>query len=74
MKTKTFDAVAFMRQRREEIDLEDSGLTWAEKRDKTRRIIETDPLYRRLKHRLIQPGIPGSFSSGKEGEQAPIPD
>jgi hypothetical protein len=45
---KSFDAVAWMRKRREEIDMEDKGLTWAEKREKTRRLLENDPLYRRL--------------------------
>ena len=51
-KEKSFDAVAFMRKRREEIDQEDAALSWAEKREKTRRLIEDDPLYRRLKHRV----------------------
>ena len=49
MKKKSFDAVAFMRKRREEIDREDAGLSWAEKREKTRRAIENDPLWHRLK-------------------------
>jgi hypothetical protein len=51
MKTKTFDAVGFMRKRREEIDREDAGLSWAEKREKTRRIVAEDPLWQRLKMR-----------------------
>lgn len=53
MKKKSFDAVAFMRKRREEIDREDAGLSWAEKREKTRRIIENDPLWKRLKNRVV---------------------
>ncbi len=58
-KEKSFDAVAFMRKRREEIDQEDAALSWAEKREKTRRIIENDPLYKRLKHRVVAPsGLP----------------
>ena len=31
---KSFDAVAWMRKRREEIDREDAGLSWKEKREK----------------------------------------
>jgi hypothetical protein len=50
---KSFDAVAWMRKRREEIDIEDKGLTWAEKRDKTRRLLENDSLYRRLCGRFV---------------------
>ncbi|HPO16621.1 MAG TPA: hypothetical protein PLI09_24505 [Candidatus Hydrogenedentes bacterium] len=41
---KTFDAVAWMRRRREEIDLEDQGLTWEDKRQKTHNIVLRDPL------------------------------
>ena len=51
-KENSFDAVAFMRKRREEIDQEDAALSWAEKREKTRRMIEEDPLCKRLKHRM----------------------
>jgi hypothetical protein len=52
---KTFDAVAWMRKRRTEIDEEDKGLSWEEKREKTRRLLEKDPLWLRLRDRLIQP-------------------
>jgi len=52
---KTFDAVAWMRKRRIEIDEEDKELSWDEKREKTRRLIEQDPLWLRLKDRLIEP-------------------
>jgi len=41
---KSFDAVAWMRARREEIDREDKGLTWSERRDKTRKLLRNDPL------------------------------
>jgi hypothetical protein len=44
MKT-SFDAVAWMRARRAKIDEEDQALSWAEKREKTRRLLETDPLW-----------------------------
>ena len=53
---KTFDAVAFMRKRREQIDEEDAGLTWQERTDKTRALLEDDPLWQRLRGRAVQPG------------------
>ena len=52
---KTFDAVDWMRKRRTEIDEEDQGLSWEEKRKKTRYILESDPLWRKLKNRLVEP-------------------
>jgi len=52
---KTFDTVAWMRKRRTEIDEEDKGLSWEEKREKTRRLLEKDPLWLRLRGRLIEP-------------------
>lgn len=60
MKNKTFDAVAWMRTRREKIDEEDQGLSWEEKHIKTRRLIENDPLWHRLKDRVVKPS--GSLS------------
>ena len=54
MKTR-FDAVAWMRARRAKIDEEDQGLSWAEKHEKTRRLLETDPLWRRLRDRCVEP-------------------
>ncbi|MFH0793115.1 MAG: hypothetical protein V2A74_03690 [bacterium] len=54
MKKKSFDAVAFMRKRREEIDVEDQGQSWVEKRKRTRRIIEKDPIWQRLKDRVAR--------------------
>jgi len=41
---KTFDAVQWMRRRREEIDEEDQGLSWEEKRRKTHEIVLRDPI------------------------------
>jgi hypothetical protein len=38
-----------------EIDEEDNGLSWEEKREKTRKLLEKDPLWLRLKGRLIEP-------------------
>ena len=58
---KTFDAVAWMRKRRMEIDEEDQGLSWVEKRKKTRELLERDPLWYRLKNRLV---VPTSISVG----------
>ena len=52
---RTFDAVAWMRKRREEIDKEDHGLSWEEKHEKTRKLLEKDPLWLGLKKRLVQP-------------------
>ncbi len=53
--SKDFDAVAFMRRRREEIELEDEGLSWEERAGKTREILEKDPLWERLRDRLVDP-------------------
>ena len=50
---KDFDAVAFMRQRREEIDEEDAALTWEERSAKTRALLEDDPLWQRLRGRRM---------------------
>jgi hypothetical protein len=45
---KTFDAVAWMRRRRTEIDEEDEGLTWAQKRHKTHEQVLPDPVLAQL--------------------------
>ena len=64
--TKRFDAVAWMRKRREEIDKEDEGLTWEQKARGTVDLLQKDPLWKRLKRRLVappadrRPGAPGS--------------
>jgi hypothetical protein len=56
MRTKTegFDAVAWMRKRREEIDREDAGLSCEERRTKTRSLLRQDPLWRHLKGRVVE--------------------
>ena len=41
---KTFDAVEWMRRRRTEIDAEDRGLSWEDKRRKTHDVVMQDPL------------------------------
>ena len=55
MRNRPFDAVAWMRRRREKIDEEDHGLSWEEKHTKTRRLLENDPLWLRLKDRIVKP-------------------
>jgi hypothetical protein len=71
---KTFDAVDWMRKRRTEIDEEDQGLCWEEKRKKTQRILEGDPLWLKLKNRLVEPtaisvGPPRKYK-GEDSEKA----
>ncbi len=51
---KAFDAVTWMRKRREEIDKEDQGLSWEEKHEKTRKLVEKDPLWLGLRKRLVE--------------------
>jgi len=50
-----FDAVAWMRQRRAQIDKEDEGLTWKDKSEKTHRLLQGDPLWEYLRGRLVEP-------------------
>ncbi len=52
---KSFDAVAWMRKRRAEIDREDAGLSWVERFRKTRKVLEGDPLWERFKGRVCVP-------------------
>ena len=53
--SKRFDAVAWMRKRRAEIDKDDEGLSWEEKARKTVNLLHDDPLWKRLKHRVVTP-------------------
>jgi hypothetical protein len=53
--TKTFDAVQWMRQRRAQIDEEDRGLSWEEKRRRTHQIIMQDPLLASLGGKVVSP-------------------
>ncbi len=53
MTNKHFDAVAFMRKRREEIDREDHGLSWKEKSQRALESLEGDPVWERIKDRLV---------------------
>ncbi len=50
---KDFDTVSWMRQRRAEIDEEDKGLTWEQKARKTTDLLQADPLWTRLKGRMV---------------------
>ncbi len=52
---KKFDAVAWMRKRREEIDKEDNGLSWEEKHEKSQKLLEKDPLWQSLRNCLVEP-------------------
>lgn len=52
---KTFDAVQYMRDRRRQIDEEDDGLTWAEKRHKTHEIVMRDSLLSTLCAHVLPP-------------------
>lgn len=49
---KRFDAVAFQRKRRSEIDRETEGMNWEERDRKIMKGLEKDPLWKRLKHRM----------------------
>jgi hypothetical protein len=61
-----FKAVEWMRRRREEIDREDEGLNWGEKRDKTRRVVENDSLWRSLPVPSHDPSQAPNFAAGEE--------
>ena len=50
---KTFDAVAFMRKRREELSREYEGLSWKEREKRVREALKDDPLWQRLKDRVV---------------------
>ena len=56
---KSFDATAWMRKRREEIDREDAGLTWEERQHKTLEVLKNDPLWQHLKQAKTGLSIPG---------------
>ncbi len=54
---KAFDAVAWMRQRRAELDRENEGLTWSERSRRTLDALDGDPLWERLKTRVAKPPV-----------------
>lgn len=49
---KKFDAVAFQRRRRSEIDRATAGMSWEERDRKIMKSLEKDPLWKRLKSRV----------------------
>jgi len=51
---KPFRAVEWMRDARVRIEAEDAGLSWEEHRKKTLAILEKDPLWAKLKTRVVQ--------------------
>jgi hypothetical protein len=50
-----FHAVEWMRKKRAAVDEEDRGLTWPEKARRTGDLLEQDPLWQRLRGRVVQP-------------------
>jgi hypothetical protein len=52
---KSFDAVAFMRKRREELSQEYSGLSFDEIVRRNHEALKDDPLWLRLKERVVVP-------------------
>ncbi|MEK7476033.1 MAG: hypothetical protein AAB152_10450 [Candidatus Coatesbacteria bacterium] len=62
---KGFDAVEWMRARREAIDREDAGLSWKAKAQRTLDLLKDDPLWERLKHRTAEPARgPSAHTTG----------
>ena len=59
-----FDAVAWMRRRRTQIDEEDEGLTWARKRQKTREEVLRDPVLAQLSTEIVARGKAGPIAGG----------
>lgn len=55
MNEGSFDAVAWMRARRTEIDGEDAGLSWETKHKKMRESLKNNPLWLRLRGRGTSP-------------------
>ncbi len=52
---ENFRAVEWMREKRSLTDEEDRDLTWREKTRRTEKLLEKDPLWQRLKTRVIAP-------------------
>lgn len=65
---KTFESVAWMRNRRINIDEEEQGLSWEEKGQKTRQLLENDPLWLKLKSRIIEPIARAPLAVGETKE------
>ncbi len=52
--TRPFRAVEWMRQVRARIDEDDAGLSWQDKQQKTLTILEKDPLWTKLRIRVVE--------------------
>jgi hypothetical protein len=66
--SEPFDAVAWMRRRRAEIDREDEHTGWQERSLKTLKLLENDPIWQRIRDRMPQPPSPHvSRAAGKKG-------
>ncbi len=65
---KTFDAVAWMRKRRAEIDAETHGLSWEERSRKIQEALQGDPLWERLKGEMVAPPLLPSRVPAKKGD------
>jgi len=70
---KSFDCVEWMRTRRAKIDEEDHSLSWEEKREKTRRLLESDPLWRRLRGQAVLPAAMPPMTAREPGATYRIP-
>ncbi len=65
---KTFDAVAWMRKRRAEIDQETDGLSWQERSRKIEEALKGDPLWERLKDERVAPPLLPSLVPAKKDD------
>ena len=70
---KSFDSVEWMRTRRAKIDEEDRSLSWEEKREKTRRLLENDPLWQQLRGRAVEPAATPPMTTREPGTTYRIP-
>ena len=52
--SESFRAVEWMREARARIEAEDLGLSWEEQQRKTLEILEKDPLWGKLRARVVQ--------------------
>jgi len=55
MKKKTFDAVAFMRKRREELSRAYAGLSAEQIEERVQQALRDDPLWKQRPHRQAPP-------------------
>ena len=52
---KKINSAEWMREQRIRIDEEDKGLSWKEKREKTRKLLEKDPYFSKLVKKIQSP-------------------